>query len=127
MCTTHCAARTVPAVPPLLSLLVLSPAQLPALTLRSRWMMGGLWPCRYTRPCKICHAQRFSTVSSTTFRFFRYLPQGVQCKWRVLSAALAPLLSPGSAWRQRSIHSGLPCCLYSINSSQQLTGAVCQT
>ncbi len=21
--------------------------------LRSRWMMGGLWPCRYTRPHKI--------------------------------------------------------------------------
>ena len=32
--------------------------------LRSRWMMGGVWPWRYTRPHRICHAHRFSTSSS---------------------------------------------------------------
>mmetsp|Transcript_3161 Transcript_3161/g.5420 ORF Transcript_3161/g.5420 Transcript_3161/m.5420 type:complete len:200 (-) Transcript_3161:417-1016(-) len=40
--------------------------------LRSRWMMGGLCPCKYTRPCRICHAQRFSTCSSMCLCFLRY-------------------------------------------------------
>ena len=38
-----------------------------------RWMMGGLWPCRYTRPHKICQAHRLSTSASMCLWRLRYL------------------------------------------------------
>mmetsp|Transcript_12386 Transcript_12386/g.33789 ORF Transcript_12386/g.33789 Transcript_12386/m.33789 type:complete len:242 (-) Transcript_12386:389-1114(-) len=41
--------------------------------LRSRWIMGGLWPWRYTRPWSICHAQRLSTVTSMLRCLRRYV------------------------------------------------------
>ena len=39
---------------------------------RSRWMIGGSCACRYTSPCRICHAQRLSTCSSMRLCFLRY-------------------------------------------------------
>jgi hypothetical protein len=41
--------------------------------LRSRWMMAGSCACRYTSPCRICHAHRLSTCSSMCLCFLRYL------------------------------------------------------
>ena len=37
------------------------------------WIIGGLWPCKYTRPHKICQAQRFRTSESMCLWRLRYL------------------------------------------------------
>lgn len=36
-------------------------------------MMGGSWPCRYTSPLRICHAQRLSTDISSRLCLRRHL------------------------------------------------------
>lgn len=41
--------------------------------LRSRWIIGGSWPCRYERPSNICLDQFLSALISTLLCFLRYL------------------------------------------------------
>ena len=45
-------------------------------------MMGGLWPCKYTRPHKICQAQRFRTSESMCLWRLRYLLSRSLCELR---------------------------------------------
>ena len=109
---------------------------------RSRWMMGGLCPCKYTSPCSICHAQRFSTCSSTFLCFLRYLEQSREGGGRAQPQRHPPHQHhqvdaefPGTAhWHEAagSSHSeGCVTCVRAENMSacagEGLTAVGCQT